>query len=115
MDDGSERPIAMVSRTLTMVKRGYAQIEKEGLSLIFGMKKFHMYLYGKSFTLITDHLPIVEILGAKHSFLQNMLADVCSNKEMKCMTCQSTRHHSQVNCGICLLWSMISEVAKVGC
>ena len=65
MDDGSERPIAMGSRTLRKAERGYAPIEKEGLSLIFGMKKFHMYLYEKSFTLITNHLPIVKILGAK--------------------------------------------------
>ena len=53
----------MASRT--KAERGYAQIEEEGLSLIFGMKKFHMYLYGKSLTLITDHLPMVKILGAK--------------------------------------------------
>ena len=65
MDDGNERPIAMAYRTLTTAERGYARLEKEGLSLIFGMKKFHMYLYGKSFTLITDHFPIVKILGPK--------------------------------------------------
>lgn len=44
--DGTERPVAFASNTLTSSERNYAQVEKEALSLIFEVKQFHLYLYG---------------------------------------------------------------------
>ena len=41
MPDVTERPVAFASRILTKAEKGYAKLEKEALSLIFGMKKFH--------------------------------------------------------------------------
>ena len=51
MPDGTERPVAFASRTLSPAECNYAQVEKEALSLIFGIHKFHQYLYGRTFTI----------------------------------------------------------------
>ena len=63
--DGSERPITFVSRSLSTSERNYAQLEKEALSLVFGVKIFHQYLYGGKFPLVTDHKLLLAILGPK--------------------------------------------------
>ncbi|XP_054742683.1 uncharacterized protein K02A2.6-like [Anastrepha obliqua] len=61
--DGTEQPIAFASKTLNRHQENYSQIEKEGLAIIFGVKKFHQFLYGRKFTLITDHKPLVSIFS----------------------------------------------------
>lgn len=46
-----EKPIAYASRALSTAEQGYAHIEKEALAVVFGLKKFHKYLFGRSFVI----------------------------------------------------------------
>ena len=58
-EDGTERPIGYASRTLTPAERKYAQIDWEALAIVYGVKRFHQYLYGRSFVIYSDHKPLM--------------------------------------------------------
>ena len=57
--NGDEKPVAYASRALTTAERNYSQLEKEG----FGVRKFHNYLFGRTFTLCTDRKPLQSLLN----------------------------------------------------
>ena len=61
--DGSEHPILNISKILSATQRRYSQIQKEALSLVYALKKFHQFLYGRKFIVVTDHKPLVTLFA----------------------------------------------------
>ena len=67
MEDSTERPIAFASRSLSKAEQKYAQTDKEALATVWGVNKFHNYLFSRNFTLLTDHEPLTSIFHPSKS------------------------------------------------
>ena len=64
MQDGTDQSIAFASRSLSRVEKGYAHLDNEGLAIVYGVKKFHQYLYDRKFTITSDHKPLEHIFSS---------------------------------------------------
>ena len=58
-------PVCYASKKLSSAERNYSTIEKECLAVVWGIKRFHLYLYGVPFVLQTDHEPLKYMNSAK--------------------------------------------------
>uniref|UniRef100_A0A147BIU1 RNA-directed DNA polymerase n=1 Tax=Ixodes ricinus TaxID=34613 RepID=A0A147BIU1_IXORI len=63
--DDTYRPVAYASRTLSNTERRYAQIEKEGLAVVWSCEKFRDLITGLEVIIETDHKPLVPIFSTK--------------------------------------------------
>ena len=67
MKDGSEKPVAYASRTLYTAERNYGHLDKEALAVVFAVKKFHRFLFGRHFKIYTDHKPLLGLLNPERA------------------------------------------------
>uniref|UniRef100_A0A0N5BP45 RNA-directed DNA polymerase n=1 Tax=Strongyloides papillosus TaxID=174720 RepID=A0A0N5BP45_STREA len=59
------RPIAFASRSLKPAEKNYPIIKLEALGLVYALKQFRPYIYGKHTLVITDHKPLLSLLKNK--------------------------------------------------
>ena len=69
-----------IQYALTETEKRYSQIEKEMLSVVFGLTRFHTYTYGRKVTVHNDHKPLAAVLkrpvGENPIRLQRMLCRI---------------------------------------
>ena len=61
IQNGVEHVIAYWSRQLKPAERKYSTVEREALAAVSAIKDFYPYLYGHTFTLVTDHHPLTSL------------------------------------------------------
>ena len=62
LQDG--QPVAFASKALNSAQSSYPNTDREMLAVVFGINRFHTYLYGRLFRVITDHKPL-EMISKK--------------------------------------------------
>ena len=60
-------PVCYASKKLSRAECNYSTIEKECLAIVWGIKRFYLYLYGVPFVLQTDHEPLKHMDSAKYT------------------------------------------------
>ena len=88
-----------VSRALS-ASGNYLQSEKEELFLIFGICKFHQYLYGRKFTLVTNHQPLTTLFSDKKG-ISPLAATHLSRWALHLCICSSLYHSILTNQSMC--------------
>lgn len=59
------RPVAYASRPLNKAEKNYPGIQKESTAIVWAVKYFRPYLFGRTFTIMTDHKPLIYLFGMK--------------------------------------------------
>ena len=65
-NDGKLYPVGYASKKLNLTEARYPIIEKECLAVVWGIKRFKLYLAGRRFTLQTDHKPLKYLKDASY-------------------------------------------------
>jgi hypothetical protein len=92
--DGEDRPVAYCSRQLNSAETKYSITELELLALIFAVKQFRCYLYGRQFKVYTDHRALKWLLNLQYPSSRltrwavklaeyNFVVEHCSNSRMR--------------------------------
>jgi len=62
-ENGHDHPIHFANKQLTSGEKNYTMIEREGLTVIFSLKKFRHYLLGYKAKIVIDHKALTYLVN----------------------------------------------------
>jgi len=62
---GKDLPVAFAGRSFSKAERRYSTTERELIAILWGIKYFRPYLFGRPFKVVTDHKPLKWIMNIK--------------------------------------------------
>lgn len=69
----NNHPVLYISRKLSPVESRYSQTEREALAVVWALERLHFYLYGITFTVLSDHKPLQVLYAPKGKPSQRIL------------------------------------------
>eukprot|EP00795_Rhopilema_esculentum_P005390 gene5390-558_t len=72
--------VAYASRLLKSSELKYAVLQKEALGIVWSLKHFYPYLYGRHFTVVTDHRPLkwLKTMNAPNNLFARWISEIQS-------------------------------------
>ena len=64
-ETGLERPVMFISAKFTDAQKRYTVTEKELYAIIYALRKFKPYIYGRKFDIVTDHRALIWLCGKR--------------------------------------------------
>ena len=67
-NDGTEKPVAYASISLSKAEKNYSQLDKEVLAIVFVITQFRQYLARRHSVILSDHKPFQHMLASDKAF-----------------------------------------------
>ena len=94
-ENGVERPVAYASANLTQAQKNYGITDKEGLAVVWAVRKYRHFLHGSSALVVTDHTCLRDLTTTKEFANKRLMryAVTLSEHNLKVVYREGKVHH----------------------